>query len=66
MAVGFSSALVSWKQQLLLAEPPPLAMKRNLSEFSCRCAVSAYSSICAGRLLPVFFSSHIVIGAICE
>ena len=28
--VGFSSALVSWKRKDLLADPPPLAMKRNL------------------------------------
>jgi hypothetical protein len=27
---GFRRALVSWKRKLLLAEPPPLAMNRNL------------------------------------
>ena len=27
---SFSSALVSWNRKLLLAEPPPLAMKKNL------------------------------------
>ena len=50
----------------LLAEPPPLAMKRNLYAVSCPGAVSAYSSIWAGRLVPVLRSSHMVSGAICE
>ena len=27
---GFRRALVSWKRKLLFAEPPPLAMNRNL------------------------------------
>ena len=29
-AAGFSTAGVAWKRNVLLAEPPPLAMKRNL------------------------------------
>ena len=56
---GFSTALVSWYRYDLLAEPPPLAMNRNLYS----APSVAYSSIWAGRLLPVLRSSHIVSGA---
>src|SRR5262245_14203575 len=59
MAAGLSTALVSWYRYDLLAEPPPLAMNKNLYSPP----AVAYSSICAGRLLPVFFSSHMVSGA---
>jgi len=41
-------------------------MNRNLYVVSWPDTVSAYSSIWAGRLDPVFFSSHVVIGAIWE
>jgi hypothetical protein len=54
--------LVSWYRYDLFAEPPPLAMNRNLYSSP----AVAYSSICAGRFDPVFFSSHMVSGAICE
>ena len=58
--VGFSSALVSWKRKVLLAEPPPLVTNRNsYSSPSAR----RRCSIWAGRLVPVFFSSYIVSGA---
>ncbi len=30
MRAGFSTAFVSWNRNDLFAEPPPLAMKRNL------------------------------------
>ena len=63
---GFSSALVSWYRYDLLAEPPPLAMNRNLYASGWPPGSSAYSSICAGRLVPVFLSSHMVSGASCE
>src|SRR6185437_3133617 len=56
---GFSTALVSWNRNDLLAEPPPLAMNRNLYSSP----PVAYSSIWAGRLLPVLRSSHMVSGA---
>ena len=59
---GFSSALVSWYRNVLLADPPPLAM--NSSSYSP--PGSAYSSICAGRFDPVFFSVNMSRGAICE
>src|SRR5260221_176638 len=59
MAAGLSTALVSWYRYDLFAEPPPLAMNRNLYSPPSH----AYSSICAGRLLPVFRSSHMVSGA---
>jgi hypothetical protein len=62
MEDSFRTALVSWYRNDLLAEPPPLAMNRNLYAPPS----VAYSSICAGRLEPVFFSSHMVSGAICE
>src|SRR6266702_7103541 len=56
---GFSTALVSWYRYDLLAEPPHLAMNRNLySAPSVAC-----SSIWAVRLVPVLRSSHIVSGA---
>ena len=63
---GFSSAFVSWYRYDLLAEPPPLAMNRNLYASGCPPGSSAYSSICAGRLVPVLRSSHMVSGASCE
>ncbi len=59
MRVGFRTAFVSWYRKDLLALPPPLAMNRNLYASPS----AAYSSICAGRLVPVFFSSHMVSGA---
>ena len=59
MRAGFSTALVSWYRKDLLAEPPPLAMNRNLYAPPS----AAYSSIWAGRLLPVLRSSHMVSGA---
>src|SRR5581483_8897465 len=59
---GFSTALVSWNRNDLLAEPPPLAMNRNLYSSP----PVAYSSIWAGRFDPVFFSSHMLRGASCE
>ena len=59
---GLSSAFVSWKSRLLLAEPPPLAMNSNLYASPSTDSIS----ISAGRLVPVFFSSNTVMGAICE
>ena len=56
--LGVEDALVSWYRNDLLADPPPLAMKRNL--YGALLRAVAYSSICAGRFVPVFFSSHIV------
>src|SRR5215472_16842322 len=56
---GFKTAFVSWYRNDLFAEPPPLAMKRNLYAPPS----VAYSSIWAGRLLPVLRSSHMVRGA---
>src|SRR6185312_7527303 len=53
IAFGFRMALVSW-------------YRKDLYWFSCPGVVSAYSSICAGRLLPVDFSSQVVSGASCE
>ena len=47
-----------------MALPPPLAINKKL--YSSGCSLSANISIWAGRLLPVFFSSHVVVGAICE
>ena len=61
---GFRTALVSWNRNDLFAEPPPLAMKRNLYSGAASSDPGVeYSSICAGRFVPVFFSSHIVSGA---
>ncbi len=60
---GLSTALVSWNRNDLLAEPPPLAMKRNLYSGSPSSAGIEYISTCAGRLVPVFFSSYVVSGA---
>ena len=59
---GFSSALVSWYRKVLFADPPPLATNRNRYSPP----GSAYSSTCAGRLVPVFFSRYMSSGAICE
>ena len=59
---GFRSALVSWKRYILLAEPPPLAMKRN-SYFAPSVAAT---SICAGRLVPVLTSRQRSSGAVWE
>jgi len=59
MLASFSTALVCWYRNDLLADPPPLAMTRNLYS----APGAAYSSICAGKLLPVFRSSHMLSGA---
>ncbi len=59
MLASFSTALVCWYRNDLLADPPPLAISRNLYS----APGVAYSSIWAGRLLPVFRSSHMVSGA---
>ena len=59
---GLSSALVSWYRNVLLAEPPPLAM--NSSSYSS--PGSAWISTWAGRLEPVFFSVYMSSGASCE
>jgi hypothetical protein len=56
---GLRTALVCWNRNDLFAEPPPLAMNRNLYSPP----PVAYTSICAGRFEPVFFSSHMVSGA---
>ena len=59
---GLSSALVSWNSRLLLAEPPPLAMKKNLYSPPGVASIS----ISAGRFVPVFVSSHMFNAVICE
>ena len=59
---GLSSAFVSWNSRLLFAEPPPLAMNSSLYASPSTDSIS----ISAGRFVPVFFSSYIVSGAICE
>ena len=61
---GFSSALVSWYRNVLLAEPPPLA--RTRSSYFGVAPGALYSSTCAGRFVPVFRSSQNEVGAICE
>ena len=59
---GFSRALVCWYRYVLLAEPPPLAMKRKwYSEPGV-----AYSSIWAGRLVLVLTSLYMSSGATWE
>ena len=62
MLASFSTALVCWYRKDLFADPPPLAISRNLYS----APGAAYSSICAGRFEPVFRSSHMVSGASCE
>ncbi len=56
---GFSNAFVSWNSRLLFAEPPPLAMNKNLYASPSTDSIS----ISAGRLVPVFLSSYAVMGA---
>jgi len=59
---GLRSAFVCWKRNVLLAEPPPLAMKWKLYvEPGC-----AITSTCAGRLFFVFASVNMSSGATCE
>ena len=50
---GFSSALVSWYRNVLLALPPPLVMTRKWYSSPS----TADRSIWAGRLVPVLTSS---------
>ena len=56
---GFRRAFVSWKRKLLLADPPPLAMNRNLYSSP----GTAWISICAGRFEPVLTSRYMSSGA---
>ena len=62
--LGFSSALVSWYRNVLLADPPPLASTR--SSYFGAVPGALYSSTCAGRFVPVLRSSQNDVGAICE
>src|SRR5438046_2719822 len=46
MLASFSTALVCWYRKDLFADPPPLAISRNLYS----APGAAYSSLCAGRV----------------
>src|SRR5262249_9608623 len=59
LGAGVHTPLGCWCRDDLVALPPPLAMNRNLYS----APGMACSSICAGRLDPVFRSSHMVSGA---
>jgi len=56
---SFNNALVCWNRNVLLALPPPLAM--NIMSYSL--PWTEYVSNCPGRLVLVFNSSNILMGA---